>query len=201
MENKGFSLVELIVVIAIMAILVGVAVPVYTSYIDSAKEAKDAQYLDELSRAAQLFAAEQGLELGSIWVAPEIKEDRGIELVLKDGTVYSGDMDVLYEILGGAYVFETIDKTQEIVYREDVTPSDREDNADKTCETHNILTVSATCVADGYEYCANCDYYKKISALGHETYESRVVGNLRVYTCKHEGCDFVEIVPEGNKIG
>ena len=30
MNNKGFSLVELIVVIAIMAILVGVAVPVYT---------------------------------------------------------------------------------------------------------------------------------------------------------------------------
>ncbi len=50
--NKGFSLVELIVVIAIMAILVGVAVPVYTSYISSANEKVDAQYADELKRAA-----------------------------------------------------------------------------------------------------------------------------------------------------
>ena len=49
--NKGFSLVELIVVIAIMAILVGVAVPVYTSYINEANEAKAEQYEDELERA------------------------------------------------------------------------------------------------------------------------------------------------------
>ena len=49
--NKGFSLVELIVVIAIMAILVGVAVPVYTSYIDKAESGVEAQYADELKRA------------------------------------------------------------------------------------------------------------------------------------------------------
>lgn len=54
MKNKGFSLVELIVVIAIMAILVGVAVPVYTSYIDKASKSKDIQLVDEIVHAVQI---------------------------------------------------------------------------------------------------------------------------------------------------
>jgi type IV pilus assembly protein PilA len=49
--NKGFSLVELIVVIAIMAILVGVAVPVYTSYIKEAEDAVDQQYIESMESA------------------------------------------------------------------------------------------------------------------------------------------------------
>lgn len=53
--NKGFSLVELIVVIAIMAILVGVAVPVYTSYIDKAEDAVDEQLLGEIEHAIEVL--------------------------------------------------------------------------------------------------------------------------------------------------
>ena len=57
MKNKGFSLVELIVVIAIMAILVGVAVPVYTSYIEKANKSKDIQMVDEVAHALQIYSA------------------------------------------------------------------------------------------------------------------------------------------------
>lgn len=67
--NKGFSLVELIVVIAIMAILVGVAVPVYTSYIDKAQNGVNAQYADELQRAIDTVKIDldAGLSYNSSW--------------------------------------------------------------------------------------------------------------------------------------
>lgn len=41
MNNKGFSLVELIIVIAIMVILVGVLAPVYTRYVESSRKSTD----------------------------------------------------------------------------------------------------------------------------------------------------------------
>lgn len=50
-SNKGFSLVELIIVIAIMAILVGVMAPQLIKYIEKSKVAADTQYLDTLHTA------------------------------------------------------------------------------------------------------------------------------------------------------
>lgn len=47
-DNKGFSLVELIIVIAIMAILVGVVGTQVLPYIDKSRHAKDVQVLSGL---------------------------------------------------------------------------------------------------------------------------------------------------------
>jgi len=41
LNNKGFSLVELIIVIAIMAILVGVVCPQVIPYLERSRKAKD----------------------------------------------------------------------------------------------------------------------------------------------------------------
>lgn len=198
-QNKGFSLVELIVVIAIMAILVGVAVPVYTSYIDKAQEAKDAEYLANVSRAAQVFAADKGLELSAIWVAPEVKEQKGIELYLSDGSYYLGDLTELYGIIG-SYDFETIETEQEIVYRDEVTPETTPEENAGTCTEHTLSIVKKpTCYEDGYEECtvSGCGYRKTL-AHGHVPVEE-TIGNLHIIRCQK--CDFVEVSFGGNLIG
>jgi type IV pilus assembly protein PilA len=52
--NKGFSLVELIVVIAIMAVLVGVLAPTLIKNIEKSRESKDAQNCEQIKSAAEI---------------------------------------------------------------------------------------------------------------------------------------------------
>lgn len=47
-NNKGFSLVELIVVVAIMAVLMGVLVPTLVKNVEKSKKQKDASAIEEI---------------------------------------------------------------------------------------------------------------------------------------------------------
>ena len=53
-NNRGFSLAELIIVIAIMGILVGALSPMYMKYIDKTKKSKDLHTADEIARAVNI---------------------------------------------------------------------------------------------------------------------------------------------------
>lgn len=71
MKNKGFSLVELIVVIAIMAILVGVAVPVYSSYIEKTQKATDRTLVSEVEHALITYSVLHSGQGGYVILTPE----------------------------------------------------------------------------------------------------------------------------------
>ncbi len=75
-DKKGFTLVELIVVMAILGILMGIAVPRFTGVMNSAKEKADEANMAIIKEAAELWywdtgqtgaigGSEGGKELGS----------------------------------------------------------------------------------------------------------------------------------------
>lgn len=58
LNNKGFSLVELIIVIAIMAVLIAVLAPQYMRYVERGRAASDRDNVQAIVSALQVHAAD-----------------------------------------------------------------------------------------------------------------------------------------------
>lgn len=95
MDNKGFSLIELIIVIAIMAVLVAVIAPNLTSYLGSSKKKTDNNNADTIESAisAQLQALASDEEIGYV-TDPTTYTDVNDILGNDGGTVTGGCADV-----------------------------------------------------------------------------------------------------------
>lgn len=76
--NKGFSLVEVIVVIAVMAVLTGVVAPQFIKYCEKANVSADTQYCDTVRSAFMLmlsdpkFSANDNLDSTSKFLVTEL---------------------------------------------------------------------------------------------------------------------------------
>lgn len=63
LNNKGFSLVELIIVIAIMAVLIGVLAPQYLKYVEKSRESADLDNYQTIISGLQVCAVDTATPL------------------------------------------------------------------------------------------------------------------------------------------
>ena len=70
-SNKGFTLVELIIVVAIIAVLSAVVAPQYIKYVERSRQGVDASTLEEVRHAIEVEVAIQGATAGSATIASD----------------------------------------------------------------------------------------------------------------------------------
>ena len=87
MNNKGFSLVELIIVIAIMAVLIVVLAPQYLKYVEKSRNSTDLQNATEMVTALQVYASDPDVASADAYVA----EKAFTVTVSSSGTKIEGD--------------------------------------------------------------------------------------------------------------
>ena len=90
-NNKGFSLIELIIVIAIMAVLMAVLAPFLISYVERSRLQKDESALDEVMNSTYI-----ALSVDRVY---NQSHNTGIVVYINDGEVISSNSDVLEEEL------------------------------------------------------------------------------------------------------
>ena len=96
MNNKGFSLVELIIVVAIMAVLIGVLAPTYLKYVESSKKTSDCSAIGSIMDAVEVIAVDPTIDT---WTAGTT----GFEATWTAGTaVYSSTVASEVEAIAAA---------------------------------------------------------------------------------------------------
>lgn len=97
MNDKGFSLVELIIVIAIMAVLVVVLAPQYLKYVEKSRVSADATTAATFESAMSILAADTDVSLDTTKTYSVTSADTGAITIsddLKSAFSTAGSIDI-----------------------------------------------------------------------------------------------------------
>lgn len=98
-EREGFSLIELIIVIAIMAILIGVVALVVLPYLESSRESTDRAALNEVATAFKSAASVNSKYATTVNGMKRLREKQDLDLVILNlwrALDCVSDLDILY---------------------------------------------------------------------------------------------------------
>ena len=98
-SKKGFTLIELMVVILIVGILAAVAIPIMRGRIDSAKWSEGKAGAGSIRTGARAFCAEKGEDWGGTWANVSLT-DLGFETGDLDGKYFT---EAAYAVAFTAY--------------------------------------------------------------------------------------------------
>ena len=140
MKNKGFTLVEVIMVVAILGIIIGIAVPSYIAISNNIKTKSYEQKVDNIKAKALEYANDNNVESITIPVKALIEEG-----YLAEENPDGNDNEKITNPLGGYLDCTNID----IVRTDDSYEIKLSDTSN--CSTENIVNNDKISI-DVYEY-------------------------------------------------
>lgn len=108
---KGFTLVELLIVVIILAVLASIVVPQFSSSTDDAKDAALRSTLTEMRNAIELYYHQHGATYPGDALAGHADEQQAL---LRQLTWYSNAAGQTQSAKGGAFVYGPYLKKQEL---------------------------------------------------------------------------------------